>query len=257
MNNIIVQVVVYFSQHSMPNIAQESSLSKEQKTGFVLLLFFAIATVVLGFFQLHNTLYEPFAIQEAKRAPAVIDSTVLADDAEKLKALDTDHDGLTDYDEINSFHTSPYLPDTDSDGKTDKQEIDSNADPLCPEGQNCAAADLPTSASTNEVANELNIQAGNSVTPLSIIGGAGIQPVDPSALAAPAQPVSVETDIQAVLRDPAKLRSYLAATGKITSEQLAKIDDATLLKTFQSSYEEQMKNAPVNQSDTSLSTSTK
>jgi Bacterial TSP3 repeat len=37
--------------------------------------------------------------------------------------LDSDLDGLTDYDEINVYHTNPYKADTDNDGLTDYQEV--------------------------------------------------------------------------------------------------------------------------------------
>ncbi len=42
--------------------------------------------------------------------------------------IDTDHDGLTDYEENNTFHTDPYNPDTDGDGikDGDSQEVDSD-----------------------------------------------------------------------------------------------------------------------------------
>ncbi len=36
---------------------------------------------------------------------------------------DSDHDGLTDEDEINIYHTDPYNPDTDADGLKDGEEV--------------------------------------------------------------------------------------------------------------------------------------
>lgn len=43
---------------------------------------------------------------------------------------DYDEDGLRDLDEINIYYTDPKLADTDGDGFSDKQEIDSGYDPL-------------------------------------------------------------------------------------------------------------------------------
>ena len=37
--------------------------------------------------------------------------------------MDTDGDGIIDFDEINRFHTDPYKVDTDGDGIDDKTEI--------------------------------------------------------------------------------------------------------------------------------------
>jgi hypothetical protein len=71
-----------------------------------------------------------------------------------LHLKDTDGDGLSDYDEINVYKTSPYLEDSDSDGILDKQEILQGTDPNCPTGQVCnvqeapASSEAPTATST-------------------------------------------------------------------------------------------------------------
>ena len=39
------------------------------------------------------------------------------DETIRLQRIDTDRDTITDYQELNFYSTSPYLPDTDSDGK--------------------------------------------------------------------------------------------------------------------------------------------
>lgn len=54
-----------------------------------------------------------------------------------LRQRDTDKDGLSDYDELNVYGTSPYLPDSDSDSINDYDEIAANSDPNCPRGKNC------------------------------------------------------------------------------------------------------------------------
>jgi hypothetical protein len=38
-------------------------------------------------------------------------------------AIDTDGDGIMDFDELNRFHTDFKLPDTDGDGFSDKDDI--------------------------------------------------------------------------------------------------------------------------------------
>jgi plastocyanin len=46
-----------------------------------------------------------------------------------LKKVDTDNDGLNDYEEVITYDTNPGLKDTDKDGFTDKQEIDKGFNP--------------------------------------------------------------------------------------------------------------------------------
>ena len=53
---------------------------------------------------------------------------------ELLKNIDTDNDGLSDYDELYVYNTDPYNPDTDGDGLSDYEEIMIfGADPLNPD----------------------------------------------------------------------------------------------------------------------------
>ena len=46
-----------------------------------------------------------------------------------LQGKDTDSDGLNDYQELFTYHTNPFLIDTDNDGSSDKDEVDSSTDP--------------------------------------------------------------------------------------------------------------------------------
>jgi hypothetical protein len=51
---------------------------------------------------------------------------------------DTDGDGLTDYDELYKYGSSPYLMDTDGDGYTDQTEVLNNTSPVCAVGADCS-----------------------------------------------------------------------------------------------------------------------
>jgi len=53
------------------------------------------------------------------------------------KLVDTDGDGLSDFDEENIFFTSKYLSDSDGDGLSDFEEIKMGSDPNCPTGSSC------------------------------------------------------------------------------------------------------------------------
>jgi len=47
----------------------------------------------------------------------------------KAEIIDSDNDGLSDYDEINIYHTNPQVADTDGDGYNDGQEIKAGFSP--------------------------------------------------------------------------------------------------------------------------------
>ncbi|OGY89785.1 MAG: hypothetical protein A3B30_01120 [Candidatus Komeilibacteria bacterium RIFCSPLOWO2_01_FULL_52_15] len=67
-----------------------------------------------------------------------------ADQTDALKSKDTDEDGLSDYDEVYLFDTSPYLADSDSDTLSDPDELKAGTDPNCPKGQTCQGVRLIT-----------------------------------------------------------------------------------------------------------------
>ncbi|MFA7314897.1 MAG: thrombospondin type 3 repeat-containing protein [Candidatus Magasanikbacteria bacterium] len=202
---------------------QEKKLSGSQKTGFVLLFVFALLTVGLSFLQIRNNIYNPFA---TKISQAEVDAmqALKYDENTRLQQIDTDHDGLNDYEEINFYTTSRYLPDTDSDGLTDKQEVDNGTDPLCREGQTCIQDEFATASSSD-----------TNISPLL----SEVQTPDQILLSTPvsnSQNISSGTttantgDINSLLNDPNSLREMLASTGKVTLDDLKSIDDATLLE---------------------------
>ncbi len=190
-------------------------LSREQKTGFVLLLFFAVLVVVLGAVQLRNTIYSPFVV---RFDPTENDlSALFANEETKLQQLDTDRDGLNDYEELNFYSTSPYLPDTDSDGSSDKDELSVGSDPTCPQGQTCTATPdtLPPGSTTTPGSQFAAVPNGSEF--LSGVGAGSTLSGDANA------------DLSVLLSNPAQLRAMLLSTGKITPEQLSAISDEALL----------------------------
>ncbi len=206
----------------------QSTITREQKTGIVLLLVFGMLAVGLGFLQMRNTIYDPFVIRidETKR-----DLTALLDNTEaRLQQIDTDHDGFTDYDELTFYGTSPYLPDTDSDGIRDKDEIDAGTDPSCPQGQVCTVEEILPRNSSSTVASPL-LQLQTS-TP-SIVGvSSGTETASSSAMSV--------TDLQALINNPAALRQLLSATGQISEEQLQAISDESLVRMAQEQFEKSL-----------------
>lgn len=66
-----------------------------------------------------------------------------------LKTKDSDGDGLTDYDELYAYHTSPYLKDSDSDGISDYDEVKNGTDPNCPTGKACTPIAINANDNSN------------------------------------------------------------------------------------------------------------
>lgn len=108
------------------------NVPKSRKTVIFFLSIFGLAVVVLGVWQLAIKIRSPFRLNEAELAAEGMMRANIVD-----QSVDTDGDGLSDYEEIFVYGTSPYLEDTDGDGISDKDEISRGTDPLCPEGQNC------------------------------------------------------------------------------------------------------------------------
>lgn len=188
--------------------SRSSNISKEQKMGFVFLLVFGVLAVSLGVLQMRNTIYSPFVVRATKDAS--LDSVL--DETTRLQQIDTDRDGLSDYDELYFHNTSPYIEDTDSDGVEDKDEIDAGTDPLCPTGQHCEQ-DLPVEESVDLGEDEL------------------VSPQDILEQAQGALPGSPEIDPGAFLeqlQNPNMLRQVLLSTGRVTEEQLADFSDDEL-----------------------------
>jgi len=123
---------------------KKKALTKEEKAVLFLLFVVSILGVSFGFKSFPATLSRPFEVQLASYTG--VDFKTLSQQEEeeiaRQKAADTDNDGLTDYDELYIYKTSPYLSDSDSDGFDDKTEIFSSNNPNCPEGKDCAGASV-------------------------------------------------------------------------------------------------------------------
>lgn len=198
-----------------PNEHNLSGFTREQKIGFIFMLIFAILTVGLGGLQLRNTIYGPFVIKPKTTNPIV---SLANNSDERLKNIDTDQDGLNDFEELNQYETSPYLPDSDSDGTGDKVEINRGTDPLCPEGKTCIGADDSGTTPTTSVSSPL---LGTGITPTDILQTT-------QQLSGNSQAISTDVDLAALVENPVQLRAMILSTGRIDQATLDKIDDATL-----------------------------
>ena len=146
------------------------------------------------------------------------------DENAKLQQIDTDQDGINDYEEINFYNTSRYLPDTDSDGLSDKEEIDAGGDPLCPEGQVCAQNDYSAIGDTTST---IATPISDSVqTPDQILANSQLNNTSFNSS-------TDNVDLNSVVNDPDALRQILLSTGQVTEEDLQGVDDETLLQLAQ------------------------
>lgn len=127
-----------------------TGFSKKEKLAFSGLVVLAILIVYLGFRQMGNNLKTPFALFALKYSGGEETQLTESELLEQAKTKDTDQDGLSDYDELYIYSTSPYLMDSDSDEITDKQEVDEGTDPNCPKGQNCYSSEI-----TNPVSGQI------------------------------------------------------------------------------------------------------
>ena len=180
-------------------------MDSKEKLVIISLSVIGVVALTLGFIQFNRNLKDPFfglepiGTEEAMRKLAT-QNINNESDILSLQGKDTDQDGLSDYNEIYIYRTSPYLSDSDSDGFSDKVEIESGNSPTCPVGKVCEKETTPTPSDTNSNTNKnLNIP-GSTLEDLSNI--------------------SADT-----------LRQYLKQAGA-TDEMLASIDDATLTQLY-------------------------
>ncbi len=137
--------------------------TKKEKWLTVAILSVAAVAVFFGYFQLSGSIGKPFSsVLSAKNTNS--ESEQCADgncqnSVGSQSMIDTDSDGLLDYEELTIHKTSPYLEDSDSDGMDDKYEVDMGYDPNCPgkdfcfttgstDGENSVQSIVPTFQST-------------------------------------------------------------------------------------------------------------
>jgi hypothetical protein len=212
-----------------------------QKLGLTVVVVIGLTTLIFGVIGLRKSIFDPFV-----RRPSAI-AFKSSDELEKeriqaLKSRDTDGDGLSDYDELYIYRTSPFLEDSDSDGIPDGVEVKNGTDPNCPKDKVCrqirtssttdqtaVAPDLSYRPAPDAAAGPADVNAAATVGQDSQ-GAAIIQlftdtfgPVDsltPEIIAAKLQTMSTDD-----------LRNFYKKLG-LPAASVDKVDDATLRKLF-------------------------
>jgi len=195
-------------------------LPRPQKNAVIVLAVLAVLIIVLWVWMMQARIKAPFNYGSTA---STTDSAEI-DYNNLLKSTDTDKDGLSDYDEIYVYKTSPYLEDTDSDGLTDKQEVNNGSDPTCPKGQDCTSPVVDTSTVVNSGNGSGATAATNTEASVSL---------DSTAISE-----SVLQDVLNGKSDAATLRQFLISGGA-TKEELDQISDADLLKSYQETLDSQ------------------
>lgn len=113
---------------------------KNRKLLFFILIILALSGAGFGIYQVYESIYGSLKFKgESKSLSQLREESQTSSIAYfmSLQKQDTDKDGLSDYDEMYNYQTSPFLEDSDSDGLSDKAELESGGDPLCHKDKDC------------------------------------------------------------------------------------------------------------------------
>ena len=174
----------------------DNTMVQKQKAAFIVLAIAGLFAFIFGAWQIKYNITAPFVLKKLDFKLGTSSNSLA-----NLQTQDTDKDGLTDYEEIYVYKTSPYIEDSDSDASSDYEEVVAGTDPNCPTGQECSST---ATAST----------AGNSS----------------AALSSSSSVVSSELDQLSNL-SASEVRTLLKNAG-MDAETLKKMDDKTLMDLY-------------------------
>jgi len=209
----------------------------KQKFFLLLISLLGGAALVFGAREVFKNFYTPYPKIAGKNSQPINSelenfyqnySAIIA-----LQNKDTDADGLSDYDELYIYNTSPYLSDTDADGLDDKAELAGGSDPLCASGQNCELAISKNSG--DEVLKNLTGSLDVSLNPEIYKENSDLQFLDqaiPDTAVANSGDLGTTSDLELtlenILSSPESLRKFLLTNG-MKQEDLDKLSDQELL----------------------------
>ncbi len=202
----------------MPEYLTNTEKAWPTKAMFGILVFLGVATLILGTLQLGKNIYG-VASNANSSNQTTIGEEETAKTIEQLRTMDTDGDGLSDFDELYVYSTSPYLKDSDSDTFSDKDEVAQGFDPNCPKGQECRSSSTANTSSTT-----VNDQSVSSEMTQPSTGSGDTS-----------RALTAEEKAQLQQLTPAQMRELLLSTGNISEEQLKQISDDDLMRAVQES----------------------
>lgn len=209
---------------------QGPPLSKNQKIAVAVLAVFAFFVIIFWMVSFNQNLKNSFNYGASSNVTEDSNNTdnngevkpcaggdCANKEDERLRNQDTDEDGLSDWDELNVYITSPYLADSDSDGIKDGEEINTGTDPNCPTGAVCNKIETDSqNSNSSTVDQEIENLIGGSVTSTSTssLNNSGTQ-INPSS----------------VMPDAKTLRAALIQAG-FDKDLLDQATDAELLQIY-------------------------
>lgn len=238
---------------NLPGVNFFYNLPQPKKRIFVIFSFLTVAFIIFIIWFFNQSVSSPFYInpKEVTIGNFLASSTSPQQYAIGMnpndKTTDTDGDGLSDWDEVHIYHTSPYLADTDGDGIPDGVEVKNGTDPNCPQGQTCAGFGQDSIINNQAPAANAFSSLVSSSAPVTASFGAvpslNINNLDQSQLLAIYNGQGTASSVRAIL----------IAAGANQAD-LNKISDAALLASYESVLSEQNPGA-LNATSTATATS--
>lgn len=218
------------------------SLRSQQKASVVLLSLCGLLALGLSIYRVQATIREPFLVDKEtiSASKQAIGITPQEEEA-KQKRTDTDGDGLSDWDEVNTYRTNPNLRDTCGDGIPDNIRVLTGQNLQCSVIHTEAAPAGSASGTLQTVYPEFDASVLN--TPSVPVLPSGGQTV----------PSPQQQAIQQMLpRDPAAIRAALK--GKVDQAKLDALSDADLLNLYDQAIAVQSQQPGTSTQATSTST---
>ena len=202
-----------------------SQLPGERRFSASIIGICGILIIVLSTAYTRSHLSTPFLVPKSvldQARPIYEKQAREANEAQASRERDTDRDGLSDWSELNTYRTSPYLADTDSDDIIDAIEIAQGSDPNCPQGQTCTqlANQQQSGTASSSYSNLLEVQQVEQAETLTGAAAFIQNAPDPATIT------------------PARMRALLVDNGLTDSASITPLTDEEVAALYRVTYAE-------------------